>query len=107
MTEPKIDPDIERRIFETRRNWSYNEFQTKLGINIVEDKQLEDMFRNGMEEGTVIFVPVKKEDGTLNGILNVNTVIAGQKISKNILIDKEGAAAYLFGLQGSIDASKE
>ncbi|KKS95925.1 MAG: hypothetical protein UV71_C0002G0035 [Microgenomates group bacterium GW2011_GWC1_43_13] len=101
------DPDIERRIFETKRNWSYDEFKTKLGIDIVREKQLENLFRNGMEEGSVIFVPVKKEDGVLNGILNINTVIAGEKLSKNILIDDEHDAAFLLGLQGSIDASKE
>ena len=103
MTENKTDPDIQRRIFEEKRNEFYRKFKDELGIDIVKNQQLEKIFSNGIKEGSVIFVP--RKDGT--GILNVNTVIDKKRVSKNIEVDDKDEAAFLLGLQGSLTASKE
>jgi len=100
MTELKTDlessAELQRDIYEHLRN---DFFQDK----IVTAKQLEKIFKNGIKEGSVIFVP--RRDGT--GILNVNAVVAGEKVSKNLEIEDEDQSAFLLGLQSSINTSKE
>ena len=103
MPENKIDIDVERKIHEFQRMEFYRKFKKNLGIDIVKDEQLEKIFANGMKDGSVIFVP--RRDGT--GILNIDEVIEGEKVAKNIEIDDKNEAAFLLGLQGSVDASKK
>ncbi len=110
MTESVLDPELLHKIIEFRRTEFGNrrsEFYRKLneeaGINIGNLETLEKIFANGIKEGSVIFVP--RRDGT--GILNIDKEIKGKQVAQNFVIENKDEAAYLLGLQDTINKSKE
>jgi hypothetical protein len=99
----KYGTQLQRDILENRRRNFVRDFKDQLGADLVKDEQLSDIFSEGIKKGEVVFTP--KKDGT--GTLNVDTIIKGEKLTKQFEIEDKDEAAFLMGLQVSLRPSED
>jgi hypothetical protein len=98
MTDILIEPEVKKiqikQSFDIDRQKFLNELNNN-GVNTVALDQYEDMFSNGIKEGTVKVEPHK--DGSVS--LLFDTEHKGKKDTKEWTVKNKDEAAFLIGLQ--------
>lgn len=96
----KINRD--RAAIQKIRNKFYLDYKER-GIDLVQLNQYSDMFGDGIKDGSVRFEP--KKDGA--GTLFIDTVLEGEKETKELTVDNKDEAAFFTGLQMSLNPPEE
>lgn len=106
MADILIDPEVKiaqiKQSFDIDRQNFLNELNEN-GINTVALKQYENMFSNGIKEGTIKVEPHK--DGSVS--LLFDTEYQGEKDTKEWTVKNTDKAAFLVGLQMKLNPPKE
>lgn len=96
----KINRD--KAAFQKVRNQFYLGYKER-GIDLVQLNQYSDMFSEGIKDGSVRFEP--KKDGT--GTLFIDTLLEGEKETRELTVDNKDEAAFFTGLQMSLNPPEE